>query len=163
MSGVLYHTPAEIIAQLMDDLGLANLETTGTADPDTDWTVFPIHLPESPEQAILVKDSMGRLHRRSHPTGVAGEHYGIQILARSSQDPATPYRKVKDVLQCFDTEVNRDEVTLSDEDDVDRVYRVNAITRVSTVAPAGNDGRRFLYSGNLIASIELVEETGTGT
>lgn len=154
MTGVLYHTPAEIIAQMMDDLGLADLEDTGTGDPLTGWTVFPLHLPENPEQAILVKDTAGRLHGRSQPTGVTGEHYGIQLLVRSSEDVSTPYIKLKHVLEYFDTEVKRETVSLADGV-VTRVYRVNAITRISTAIPAGNDGRRFFFSGNFLASIEL--------
>ena len=151
MTGTLYHSPADIVAQLMDDVGLANLSTgTGTGDPSTGWTVFPLHLPETPEQAILVKDTSGRLHNRNHVTGVMSEHYGIQLLARSSQDPVTPYKRIKLILEYFDTNVNRALVTIGV-----RTYRVNAITRVGPAAPAGNDGRRFFYSGNLIASIEL--------
>ena len=156
MTGKLYHSPADIIAQMMDDLGLANLEDTGTGEPLTGWTVFPLHMPESPEEAIQVKDTSGRMHLRSHPTGVMGEHYGIQLLVRSSQDPSTPYVKLKGILDYFDTDVRRELVTLYDsENHVDRVYRVNAITRMSVAIPAGNDGRRFFYSGNMLASIEL--------
>lgn len=155
MTGTLYHTPAEIVAQLMDDVGLANLEDTGTGDPPTGWTVFPLHLPDSPEQTILVKDTAGRLHRRSHPTGVMGEHYGIQVLARSSQDPATPFKKIKSILEFFDTQVNRELVTLPDDDGTSRTYRVNAITRTGPAVPAGSKGRAFFFAGNVIASIEL--------
>jgi len=169
MTGVLYHSPSEIIAQMLDDLGLADLQSTGTGDPLTGWTVFPIHLPEDPEQALVVKDTSGRIHGRMQPTGVIGEHYGIQILARSSVDPVTPYKRVKLILEAFDTLVNREEVTLIDDNSVSRTYRVNAVTRVGPAVPAGNDGQRFFYSGNAVASIELVEtedegsETGTGS
>jgi hypothetical protein len=164
MSGILYHSPAEIIAQLMVDLGLADFEDPDL-EPLTGWTVFPLHLPESPDQAIQVKDTHGRLHRRAHVTGIMGEHYGLQLLARSAQDPATPYLKMKAILHFFDTEVNRELVTLEDSDGVEQTYRVNAITRTSMPLPAGKDGGRFFYSGNVIASIEFVEseDTGTGT
>jgi hypothetical protein len=155
VTGVLYHTPAEIIAQMMDDVSLADLETTGTGDPPTEWTVFPIHLPESPEQAILVKDTSGMVHRRIQSTGVMGEHYGIQLLARSSEDPSTPYKKMKQILEYFDSSICRELVTLLDDENVSRTYMVHAITRITPVVPAGNDGRRFFFSGNVIASIEL--------
>lgn len=158
MTGVLYHTPAEIIAQLIDDLNIADLQCTGTgsAPTMTGWTVFPEHIPESPDQVILVKNTMGRLHRREHVGGVTGEHYGIQILTRSAVDPATPYRKLKNIQEYFDTQVRRESVTLYDYTNATyRTYRVNAITRVSPAAPAGNDGRRFFFSGNMITSIEL--------
>jgi len=162
MSGILYNSPAEIIAQLMVDLGLVDFEDPDE-EPLTGWTVFPMHIPESPDQAIQVKDTHGRLHRRAHVTGVMGEHYGIQLLARSSQDPATPYLKMKAILHFFDTEVNRETVTLDDKDGVSRIYRVNAITRTSMPLPAGNDGRRYFYSGNVIASIEYTGSADTGT
>lgn len=154
MTGVLYHTPAEIIAQMMHNVSLADLEGPGTGDPPTEWTVFPIHLPESPEQAILVKDTSGMVHRRIQTTGVMGEHYGIQLLARSSEDPAVPYKKMKQILEYFDSNIRRELVTLQDGY-ATRTYMVHAITRITPVVPAGNDGRRFFFSGNVIASIEL--------
>lgn len=164
MSGTLYHTPADIVAQLIADLGLADIEPAGT--PITGWTVFPLHMPESPDQAIQVKDTAGRVHNRVHVTGIAGEHYGIQILARSAQDPATPYKRIKLILEYFDSQVNRDLVVL-DDSGTNRTYRVNAVTRTGPAIPAGNDGRRFFYAGNVIASIEYVEadpvNTGTGS
>ena len=162
MSGQLYHTPAEIVTQLMIDLGLADgPETTNGL---TGWTVFPLQFREDPEQALQVKDTAGRLHGRSQITGEAGEHYGIQVLARSSQDVSTPYKKIKAVLAFFDTQVRRESVTLFDQDNfMNRTYRVNAITRTSTAVPAGNDGRRFFYSGNALASIELASSMLTGT
>ena len=162
MSGVLYHNPSEIVADLMCDLGLAAF--ADAVENLTGWTVFAIHWPESPDQAILVSDTAGRLHRRVHVTGVMGEHYGIQVLVRSAEDPATPYVKTKRILEFFDTQVRRETVVLEDSDGIDRTYRVNAINRVGPAVPAGRDGRRFVYSGNAIASIELVEaETGTGS
>jgi len=156
MSGELYHTPAEIIAQMFVDLGLADYPED---DGLTGWVVYPMHLPETPDEAILISDTAGRLHRRMHVSGITGEHYGIQILVRSPEDPATPYKKVKSILHYLDTEVNRELVTISGH-----TYRVNAVTRTSGALPAGRDGARFLYSGNVVASIEFVEaDTGTGT
>jgi hypothetical protein len=126
--------------------------------------VFSIHFPETPDQAILVTDTQGRMHPRNFVTGVIGEHYGLSILVRSPEDPGSSYRKIKAILQQFDTEVGRTEVVLTDENDVERTYRINAITRTSAAIPAGNDGTRYFYSGNVIASIELVAaETGTGS
>lgn len=157
MSGVLHHNPSEIIAQLLADLGIA--DRPDDEDSLTEWTVFSIHLPETPEQAILVSDTAGRLHRRIHVTGVTGEHYGIQFLARSSEDPSTPYKKMKALLDLIDTEVRLEQVVLDEY-----TYRVNALTRTSPAIPAGRDGGRFLYSGNALASIELVSiNTGTGS
>ena len=158
MTGILYHTPAEIITQLLDDLGLADIEDTGTGVPLTGWTVFALHMPENPEQALVVKDTAGRIFGRANPDGVTAEHYGVQITARSSQDPATPYLKIKRLMEYFDTEVIRDQVTLYDyTNSVNRVYRVNSVMRVATAFPSGNDGRRFFFSGNFLASIEFVE------
>jgi len=162
MSGVLYHSPAEIIAQLMIDLGLAN----GNEEDEalTGWVVFPLHLPETPDQAIQVQDTAGRLHNRTQVTGETGEHYGIQVLARSPQDPVTAYRKIKQLLEYFDTEICREEVTVYDEAaSTNRTYMVHALTRTSVAIPSGNDGRRYFYAGNALASIELQAEEDTGT
>jgi hypothetical protein len=167
MSGKLYHNPSDIIAQLLDDYGLANLpDSLGSIE--TGWTVYPLHMPEAPDQVLAVMDTSGRLHRRMHVTGVTGEHYGIQILARSSEDVAAPYRKIKSLLEYFDENVIRTEVTLTNSaGTMNHTYRVNSITRVSMALPAGVDGRRYLYSGNVLASIEWVSseaiETGTGS
>jgi hypothetical protein len=160
MSGELYHTPAEIIAQMLVDLGIADYPET--EDGLTGWTIFPNHLPEYPDQAMSVVDTQGRLHRRIQVSGLIGEHYGIQVLVRSAQDPGTTYTKTKTILHYFDTEVRKEEVTLDNS-----VYIVHAVTRTSPALPVGKDGARFLHSGNALASIELLEvlteETGTGS
>jgi len=162
MSGELLHTPAEIIAKMLVDLGMADYPEN---DGLTGWVVFPTKMPELPEQVIAVIDTVGRLHRRMHVTGVIGEHYGIQFLVRGANAPVTSYKKCKELMHFLDTEVNRETVVLTDEDtEYEYTYRVNAVTRTSVTFPAGRDGARFLHSGNAIASIELVSsETGTGT
>jgi hypothetical protein len=165
MTGTLYHAPSDIIAELISDLRLADLGDT--LNCPTGWRVFPTHLPESPDDAILVKDTSGRLHGRTHLDGVMGEHYGIQVLVRSGHRPVTAFRKVKQIMEHFDTVVRRDEVHLIDEDGDTHIYRVNAITRVGPTIPAGNDGRRYFWSGNCIVSIQLIDQieptTGTGS
>lgn len=157
MSGELPHTPAEIVTKMLVDLGVANY-----ADDDeqlTGWIVYPTHLAESPDRAMAVVDTAGRLHRRTHVSGVIGEHYGLQFLVRGANAPVTSYVKAKEVMHFLDTEVNREIVVIDGY-----TYRVNAITRTSVTVPAGRDGARFLHSGNAIASIELLSvETGTGT
>jgi hypothetical protein len=156
MSGELLHTPSEIVAQMLVDLGVADYPED---DGLTGWVIFPTKLPELPEQAIGVIDTTGRLHRRAHVTGVIGEHYGIQFLVRGANAPVTSYIKCKELMHFIDTEVNREIVVLGDY-----TYRVNALTRTSVTMPAGRDGARFLHSGNALASIELLSvETGTGT
>lgn len=157
MSGQLAHPPCVIIAKMMSDLGLADLITAG----DTGWALFSMHLPETPDQALVVKDTPGRNFGRDHVTGITCEHYGIQVLARSAEDPATPFKKMKAILEYFDTEVLNESVVL-EEDDVWYTYKVNAVHSAGPTVPAGNDGRRFFYSGNALASIEI-EETGTGS
>lgn len=163
MSGQLNHNPAHIIADLMSDLGIGDLPDASPVIP-TGWTIFPLQMQESPDQAIQVKDTPGRPHRRTQVDGVIGGHYGIQLLARSAQDVSTPYIKLKKIMETFDETVNRDLVVLADIDDgiTNYTYRVNAVTATSLAVPAGNDGRRFLYAANFLASIELVS-TGTGT
>ena len=165
MTGTLYHTPAEIIAQLLIDLGLAN----GAEEDEalTGWVVFAIHKPETPDQAILLTDTAGRLHNREMVRGITGEHYGIQVLTRSAEDPATSYKRLKLIFEYFDTQVLRELVILEDEStELLHTYRVNAITKTGPPIPSGNDGRRFFYAGNVITSIELVEsesQSGTGS
>ncbi len=165
MTGKLYHSPSMIIAQLMVDLGIG--EYVDAEENLTGWTIFPMHLPEDPDQAILISDSSGRLHNRMMVNGITGEHYAFQILCRSSKDPGTPYVKAKKITELFDEEVRREDVELENEDGDTVCYRVNAISRVGPVSPGGNDGRRFFFSSNFLTSIELISvvsvDTGTGT
>lgn len=162
MTGTLYHSPAEIITQLVIDLGIA--DGPETDDGLTGWTVFPIQMEEDPDDAIQVTDTSGYMHGRSHVTGIVGEHYGIQILVRGSEDISAPYKKLKSIMSLFDEEVQRETVILLDDDNsVNRNYRVNAITRKSTVVPAGNDGRRYFWAANVVASIELASSDAIGT
>lgn len=166
MTGVLYHSPADIVTQLLVDLGLADAHED-TDEHLTGWDVCSSHLPEDPVNAIVVIDTSSRPHRRNQVTGVIGEHYGIQVLVRAS-DITDCYKRAKLIAESFDTDVRRDEVELEDEDaEVTRTYRVNAVTRLGLPVPAGNDGRIFFRSLNALASIELVAdeeaETGTGS
>jgi hypothetical protein len=59
MSGSLDHFPADIIRQLLIDLGVG-LDVTAT-----DWPAFSQKEPDSPDNVITVFDTMGREVR--HP------------------------------------------------------------------------------------------------
>jgi hypothetical protein len=73
MSGSLDHFPADIIRQLLIDLGV------GLGVTATDWPAFSQKEPDSPDNVITVFDTMGRDLGRTNPDMVRSERYGIQV------------------------------------------------------------------------------------
>jgi hypothetical protein len=86
MSGSLDHFPADIIRQLLIDLGVG-LDITAT-----DWPAFSQKEPDSPDNVITVFDTMGRDLGRTNPDSVRSERYGIQVRVRGGDIDATGVR-----------------------------------------------------------------------
>ena len=81
MSGVLTHSPAQIIQQLFVDLGIGTLPET-----DSDWPISAtqeIDGDTAPDDVITIYDTAARRDGRIMDDGVVVEHYGIQAKVRS--------------------------------------------------------------------------------
>jgi len=153
MSGQLDHQPAEIVSQLLIDLGHGATVASGSA-----WPVYQLNLPDTPDNVIAVSDTDGRLQGRVHPTGHTEQKYGIQIRIRAQTIPLGR-NKGNAIALALDEDVYRDTVIIDSD-----TYLVQAIHKTSQLLFLGPEptSRRFLWSLNAIASISL-ETLGTGT
>ncbi len=80
MPGLLSHSPAQVMAQLLVDLGLG---TTPNAGGDqTVWPVFYDNEPNTPNNVVTVSDTTG-VTFAGDSFGGRNEHHGFQVKVRS--------------------------------------------------------------------------------
>lgn len=159
MTGILNHTPAQVVRQAIIDLVLGTEPSDGLA-----WPVHDSALGDEPDDALCVFDTEGRQHGRYQTSGTTPEHYGFSLMSRSL-NIVDGYVKLKRIMEAFDTQINRTEVTLAADASAgiyETLYRINSISRTGAVRRAGRDGRRWLHAINFLVSLELVSELGTG-
>jgi hypothetical protein len=147
MTGLLHHTPAQILQQLLIDLGVA----TDVSD-DEAWPVYFGLQPETPDDSICTYDTTGVLGGRDQISGEMQEHYGVQIRVRS-EGVNDGVIKALELCSQLDTNVKRESVVLGAS-----YYLVWAVTRTSTINSLGTDGtsRRRLWTINALMSITPV-------
>ena len=151
MSGSLDHSPAQVLAELLVDLGLATAVSSSGS-----WPAYVSVLPDSPDEAIAITNTQGKHDGRSMTDGTVYEHYGYQVLARSLSD-ANVWGKVNAIAIAFDG-VERVYVPLGST-----TYRIQAISRLSTPLFIGYDdaSKRRMYSLN--GFVCMRQMTGTGS
>lgn len=138
------HSPAQIIQQLLIDLGL------GSQHPLTPWPVFATAEPNTPDEVITVRDTGGRDQGRIQFTGERIENPGIQIRVRANNHP-TGWSKAKEIANALDQRVlGTDEVDLG----VKR-YLINNVSRTGTILPIGKapESNRLLFTFNALVTI----------
>lgn len=148
MSGLLNHSPAEIIQQLLIDLGHGeSVDFTGTG---TDYVVYHGSMPDVIEDCICVTDTEGILHLRDMATGGRQEHHGFQVRLRNTSITVGG-QTARNIAQAFDATVYQNTVTIEGS-----TYCVQSITRTSPViyiGPEVGTSRRHLFSVNAIVSV----------
>ncbi len=82
MSGLLLHEPAEVIAQMLVDLGVAT--DPESADPDDAWPAYSGTEPDGPDDCITVRGTTGQDMGSSMIDGHRWESEGFQIRVRTS-------------------------------------------------------------------------------
>lgn len=107
MSGVLQHSPADIIRYMMIDL-LLGIYPTSTNAP---WGISVDNTPENPDNAIVVYDTMPKYNGRSHHSGLAYEHYGMSIKIRAGV-LIQGFQKCNQIVVALDSQVKRRIVTI---------------------------------------------------
>lgn len=136
-------TPADVVRQILLDAAIGSVNGA--------WPIFVSFLPQTPDSAICVYDTAGRLDGRLMTTGKVIEHPGIQVLVRGLDYPAT-WTKIDDLVLLLDGISNSSVALASDE-----VYSVQNISRTGAVIPVGvdeTDGRRRnLFTANYIMTL----------
>lgn len=106
MSGLLTHSPADVVRRLIIDLSLGTFPTS----PLGAWPVYTDGTPELPDGLIVVYDTIPKYQGRNHHTGYVYEHHGISIKIRSGIEPEAA-QKANQIAQALDT-VKRQTVTV---------------------------------------------------
>jgi hypothetical protein len=140
-------SPAEVICQLLIDLNLAT-----DVESSTSWPCYVSFLPDTPDEAICVYDTAGKLDGRIMSSGEQIEHPGIQIRIRG---PAyiDLWNKVSDIADGLASQ-RRVSVAI----DSAQVYFVHNISQTGAVIPMGieeeGDRRRHHFVMNAVVTLE---------
>jgi hypothetical protein len=144
MSGSLDHFPADIIRQLLIDLGVGSEITAA------DWPAFSQKEPDSPDNAITVFDTMGRDLGRTNPDMVRSERYGIQVRVRGGDIDAAGVR-ARSVAMALDSVVRRPVVIDATLYLVLGFVRSGPVLRLGIDAPSSG---RWIFVVNGLASLQ---------
>lgn len=150
MSGPLDHSAADVIRNLLIDLG------HGTAPSDAAaWPVYVSVLPDLPDSVIVVIDQTGELQGKLHPTSEVVEREGVQILVRDA-DHYNGHNKADDVAKGLDA-VSQVGVRVGDVAGTgDATYTVHSVTRRSGPIALGKEtpnSKRNLWSINVVTPL----------
>ncbi len=136
----LTHSPAQIVAKLLVDLGVAT-GPGGTAL----WGAFTSTLPDRPDNVIAVKNTTGVDESDLLVTvGGTDQHYGVQIMVRAVDEP-TCWLKADAVRQALRGVLQRGVSIDSSR------YIVPAVASLSPPIGAGMDrpaSNRVMYTLN---------------
>jgi hypothetical protein len=146
MSLPLLHSPADIVRQLLINLGVGG---DPDVDPLPDWPVYEDKEPTSPDEVITVYDTTPKSDGRSMVDGETWLHYGLQIRVRGVDKPSA-YAKTESVRRSINEQIVMAVVNMNGTH-----YLVPAIcntnmVRVGQQSPAT---KRFIYTINGTAAI----------
>lgn len=143
--GTLTHSPADVLAKLLVDLGHAiDSQSAG------DWPAFVNQEPNAPDKCVTTFDTTGRVGKRVHSNGYRPEFRGVQVRIRAHTQDAG-WTRANRIAAALDEEVDWRTVALSGVN-----YLVCAVTRTSGVLPLGDEPgtKRKLFTVNGVMSIK---------
>lgn len=160
MAGLLSHSPARIIGQLLIDNGYGSdgegVSINGPY-PTNVWYIFDNREPDKPDNIIKISDTQGRDNGYCQD-GEREENPGIQIMVRSVNKREGYYKAHR--IATFLDSVNREMIAVEEDLDnrtgtgtSDLDYLIANIERTSNVIPLGSDvpqGKRQLFVINAI-------------
>lgn len=148
----LLHSPSQIIARLLIDLGLGTLPLNPPLASAV-WPVYASNEPSTPDNVLTIYDTVGLDHGRSMVTGEMFGPYGFQVRIRSVNHP-TGYVKADGIHRemcegVYQETVHVDAVT----------YLVHCISKVGDIMVLGKDpdSSRRLFTINAVAVINQVD------
>jgi hypothetical protein len=147
VSGLLAHSPADVVRQVLIDLGLGS---DPDADPAQAWPVFAAGEPASPDEVVTVYNTSGVTSGRTAPDGERQEHHGLQVRVRS-RGPDRGAVKANALAVGLDQQVHNKTVTLGTAR-----YVVRAVTRTGGLLDLGEDdpnSKRYLITFNAIVAL----------
>lgn len=146
MSGILHHTPAEIIQQAIIDDGIGN------QPPSTNWPAFINNNQKANTLNLTILDTTGFVRGKTQVDSEHQEAYGIQILVRHPNPPEC-YLKAQEIFSALSL-WKRKIVDLEGDS-----YTIHAATFTSPILRVGKEQPEealFVYSLNLTVTIRLL-------
>lgn len=121
MSGILTHSPADIVRYLLINRGIGSLpEDSG------DWPIYAIRMPASPDNLICVYNTQGVMGGKYHVTKTTVERYGIQISIASASH-LVGLSKANEVCEVLD-ELTYDSILVGTSQ-----YRIHGFQKTSSI------------------------------
>ena len=137
-------SPADILYQALLDLGL--IESSGR------WTGYVSFLPNTPDDAVCVYDTAGRIDARLMLTGEQIVHPGVQVRVRGLSYSAV-WEKANEIALAMDG-LGRIDVALSSSE----AYTLINVSRTGDIVPVGieeeNGRRRHHFTINAVITLE---------
>lgn len=148
----LTHSPADVTAQLLVDLGVGEAHDSGE-----NWSTFEGQEPDTPDDCLTVYLAAGVLHGRQQH-GEEVESHGVQIRVRS-RTQGQGFKKAHEVRTALAESVAGAQVTMAADADAAlaaATYRVHCYSEVGSVLAIGKDGAsgRFLHTINALVTLK---------
>lgn len=151
MANYLDHTPADVVRQILIDLGLGTGLPATDSDPLAAWPVYKGLEPSAPDDVVTVYNTAGRPDARDM-FGKLYTSYGIQLRVRAA-DPDDGWLKA-DAIRTGLAEIARRHVTVEST-----AYFIQCFNRIGDVLELGRDApttNRQLYTINPTVRIRLL-------
>jgi hypothetical protein len=129
MPGALVHSPADILARLLVELGVGVL-SPGTR---TEWPISIDNEPTDPDNVITVYNVMGQKNGRTQFDGEIQEYHGIQLRVRGATS-SVMYTKARALAIIIDQTILNNGITIAGTR-----YCVHNVSRQGDIIPIGKD------------------------
>lgn len=121
MSGILTHSPADILRHLLISRSIGTLP-----EDSSDWPIYAIRMPANPDNLICVYNTQGVIGGKHHVTKTTIERHGIQISIASASH-LVGLAKANEICEVLDDTVYE---TLSIGTSQ---YRIHGFVRTSSI------------------------------
>lgn len=152
MAGTLQHSPADVTARLLADLGVGTLLTSKAVADALAAGVFGLkvdEMPTFPDNVIVLRDTDGRGFGRFGWNGEQQESHGILFNVRAT-DFKTGWRKANALSVVLDQSIYQNTVTVEGVHYV--VYQAARTTRVLRLGEEPGS-KRVLFSLNALLNV----------
>lgn len=123
------NSPAEL---LQNSLVAANIGVKPSSTIGGKWPIFANHLPEYPDNAVVISDTSGVRDGRIMSTGENIDKPGFQVRVRGLTH-TDAYSKIKEVIEHFE-KINKESIAINGDS-----YRIHSVTRTGTVLTLGQE------------------------
>jgi len=139
---------------ISNSIGVAAATTGGTSGSSSDWPIFIINTPDTPDNILTIFDTAGTKHGRLMFGGKTLMNPGIQVQVRSNSY-LFGWQKSNAVLASLSEEVLNETVVIGGN-----TYKVAAISITSGPLPLGKqppESKRYLFTVN--GTVSLIKRT----